>query len=348
MKNLVDPKKYEEFCKLACKKFGFKDEVASITAKLLVRTDKLGIFSHGTMNLAQYLKKAPVGGIDAKADPTIVKEGSTWAIVDGNNAMGVYNGYYGLKVGIDKAKKTGISYVGIRGSGHYGACGVYAITGAEQGMIALVMSNTVKNMTVTGGKGAIIGNSPISYAIPAGDHRPVFMDIATSSMAGLKVSRMAIEGKTIPENCIVDSEGLPTVDPTVPNWSLVPMAGHKGYCLSFLIEVLCSVLSGGRILDVGLWTDLPTIAHISHSLILIDVNTIMDLKAFNKRMESIIKEISNAPKAANSDRIYLPGEIEWEKYERAEKYGLELPEDILVSARNIADLTGLDFDALLK
>ena len=187
----VDAKKYEYFCREACMNFGMSEEASSVTAELFVKTDMLGIHSHGTLNLEPYLKKTKAGGIDPKAKPEIVLDGPAWAIIEGHNGMGSYNGYYGLNVGIEKAKKFGISYIGIRGSGHYGATGIYAIKAAEQGMIALVMSNTGKNMNVPGAAGAVIGNSPIAYAIPAGKHRPVFMDIATSNAAQIKVYRTA-------------------------------------------------------------------------------------------------------------------------------------------------------------
>ncbi len=345
MERLIDPKKYEQFCKEACIKTGLSEEVSAVTANLLVRTDMLGTFTHGTLNLFPYLKKVPAGGINLKAKPEIVSEGPAWAVVDGNNAMGVYNGHFGMQVGIEKAKKEGVAYVGIRGSGHYGACGIYAITAAEQGMIALVMSNTTRNMSVPGGKGPVVGNSPIAYAVPAGSHRPVFMDIATSNVAGMKVHRKIDDGEKVPEGWIVDGEGRPTTDPAVKGWSLCPMGGHKGYCISFFIEVMCAVLTGGAVFGVKPWMDPAQAADVSHSLMLVNVPDIMDNSIFGKRMEDAIKLIAGSPKAEGSDRIYLPGEIEWDRYEKAEKEGLELPADIIKNARALAQMTGLNFES---
>lgn len=345
---IVDYKKYEEFCEEACLKYGLSQEASKVTANLLVRTDMLGIYTHGTLNLEQYLIKTTKGGTVVTAVPEIVADGPSWAIIDGHNGMGVYNGYYGLNVGIEKAKNFGVSYVGIRGSGHFGATGIYAITAAEQGMIALIMSNVDKNMNIPGAAGAVIGNSPISYAVPAGKHRPIFMDIATSNVSGLKITRLLSEGKPIPENWIVDSEGRPTTDPTLPGWALLPMSGHKGYCLSLFIEIMSSVLTGGCMLHVAPWRDLPAKAQTSHSFILIDIEAMMKMELFYERMESIIKEISEFPKADGSDRIYLPGEIEWANYETALKIGLALPQDIEKNARSLAVRTGLDFEKCNK
>ena len=39
----------------------------------------------------------------------------------------------------------------------------------------------------------------------------------------------------------------------------------------------------------------------------------------------------SAPKARGSDRIYLPGEKEWEKREAALRDGINLPSDVVAS-----------------
>jgi LDH2 family malate/lactate/ureidoglycolate dehydrogenase len=39
-------------------------------------------------------------------------------------------------------------------------------------------------------------------------------------------------------------------------------------------------------------------------------------------------------------RIYLPGEMEWEKQERANREGLQLPDYVLVNLIGLAEDTG--------
>jgi LDH2 family malate/lactate/ureidoglycolate dehydrogenase len=182
----------------------------------------------------------------------------------------------------------------------------------------------------------------MAYAVPAMPHKPVFFDIATSKIAGMKVNRAKMAGETLPDECIVDADGLPTNDPSTPNWALYPMGGHKGYGLALMIEILSSVLTGGRMLDIPLWTDLPVQDQVTHALFLINIAEIIGTDTFTERMQFIIQSIVNAPKAKGSDRIYLPGEIEWEKFEKAEREGLPLPDDVYDSARKLADWHGLD------
>jgi len=297
--------------------------------------------------LLPYMKKAEAGGIIIDARPEVISEGPAWAVVDGHDGMGFFNARFAMETGMKKAKDTGLSYVTVRNSSHYGACGAYAVDGAEKGFITITASNVAKTMTAPGGKGGIIGNSPFSYAAPAGGHPPIFLDIATSSIAGMRVNRAKAAGEQVPPGAIVDENGLPTTDPNT-KWALYPMGGHKGYGIAFFIEVMTSILGGGTILDIPLWLhSLPTVCPYSHMFMFIDVGTIMDPDLFGKRMEDAIREISEAPKADGSDRIYLPGEMEWERYSDAVKNGLGLPADVEGNARELADRYGLDFDSCL-
>ncbi len=56
----------------------------------------------------------------------------------------------------------------------------------------------------------------------------------------------------------------------------------------------------------------------------------------------MIREIKSAPKAKNSDRICLPGEMEWERRELALKQGMQLPDHVIGSLTEIAQEWGLE------
>lgn len=346
---VVDVKKYEAFCRNACVKAGLKEAAAEATAHFLVRTDMFGIRTHGTLNVLPYLRKVQAGGIEKDAEPELVAEGPAWAVIDGHNGMGYYNAAKAIELGVQKAKATGLSYIVVRNSSHYGASGAYAVEGAEQGFITLTATNVGKTMTVPGGRGRIIGNAPFSYAVPAGKKHPiVFLDVATSNAAGMKVNRARVAGQKVPEGWIVDENGLPTTDPNT-NWALYPLGGHKGYGIAFFIEVLSSIIGNGNILDTPMWDKDPaTVCPYSHCFFFIDTKAIMDLDLFSDRMDRAVEEIANSPKAAGCDHIYMPGEMEWDRYKKAEEDGLELPDDIERNARELAAWLDLDLEACIK
>ena len=57
------------------------------------------------------------------------------------------------------------------------------------------------------------------------------------------------KGVDVPEGCIIDSQGQPTTDPKVfygdPPGAILSIAGHKGYGLGIITEMLAGALTGG-------------------------------------------------------------------------------------------------------
>lgn len=340
---IVDVKKYRAFCAKALEKCGVKHEAAEAVADCCVMTDMMGITTHGSVNLPKYLNKMRHGGLDGNSTPTVITEGPTWARLNGNGGFGMYNGRYAMDLAMKKADEMGMAIVTVRDSGHFGACSCYSVYAAQKGYLAIAMSNTNKLMCVPGGKGNIIGNAPISYALPRQGRHPIFMDIALSQVAKLKVVQYQKEGKKVPDGWVVDENGLPTNDPQGNNFSMSPMSAHKGYCLAFLVETLTTVLSGGSF-DIKSWLFAPpeTQSNLGHTMLVINLNKMMDPMEFASRLEEYTHAITDAPKALGSDKIFYPGEPNWISYDKAEKDGLELPEATEAAARQLAELSGLD------
>lgn len=316
-------------------------EDARVCADVLVTTDTWGVHTHGLVALPAYVRKLLAGGLDPKAKPEVVSEGPAWAIIDGHAALAMLTGRRAMELAMEKARVCGIGYVGVRNSGHFGAAGYYSNMAAEAGMLGMAMGNGFPNMTVPGGRGGIIGNNPFSFAAPAGEEPSVLLDIAFSAVAGGKVNAYEARGELVPDNWLVDEKGLPTNDPSLyPHHAfLVPMAGHKGYGLAVMVEILAAVLTGAAMrTDVRSWNkDLPAKTGEGHAFIAIDVGQIAPLDEFRGRMDTMAKGIKDSPKASGSNAIYLPGEIEQQKRKQALDHGLDLPEHILGGLRDLAE-----------
>lgn len=316
----IGMKELQRFSSEALIRAGLTQENAEKTAEILVTTDSFGVLSHGTKNLYPYILKMQAGGIDPKAEPAVVKEGPAWAIIDGNCAIGMVTASRAMELAIAKAKKTGIGYVGVRNSCHFGAAGYYADLAAKSGMIGLSMSNADPNMTIPGSCRVAIGNNPFAFAAPTRDGRSVLLDIALSNVAALKVIMAKEKGQDVPDAWLVDKTGKPTTDPSgFPHEAFLrPMAAHKGYGLAVMIEVLASVLTGAGILsEVVSWNQrLTEKNNVGHAFVAFDIAQMTELSEFYDRMEQMIDELKNAP-AAEGARIFLPGEMEWAKRDAA-------------------------------
>jgi ureidoglycolate dehydrogenase (NAD+) len=350
--NKVFPPILQAFCVAAMLKSGLSEEGAETTAQVLVTADTMGVHTHGTRQLRMLMKNVRTARLNPQAAPAVIAEGLAWAIVDGHYAMPMLTSCMAMEVAMRKAKLAGIAYVGVKHSSHFGPAGYYATMALREDMIGLSMCNVDPAMIVPGGRTRILGTNPIAYAIPAGDERPVFLDIATSTVAATKVFAARDLGKKIPGNWLVDDEGAPTTDPShYPlHGALLPMAGHKGYGLAVLVEVLSAALSGAAILsEVSSWVlDLPNPTNEGHAFIAINIGAMMPIREFKSRMDRMIREIKQAPKAKGSDRIYLPGEIEWEKRDLALTEGMQLPGDVATSLAGLADDLELDANEFLE
>ena len=336
----------ESFCTQALLRAGVNDADARTTADVLVTTDTWGVFTHGTKSLRGYIRRLRGGGLRAGARPRVVSEGPAWAMVDADSALGMVGSTFAMRVAIAKARAAGIGYVGVRNSCHFGAAGYYAVMAADEGMVGLAMANDIPSVTVPGSRGAVLGSNPFSFAAPSGEKYPVFLDVATSVVAGGKVFAAAARGAEIPRNWIVDAEGVPTTNPKLfpQQAALVPMAAHKGYGLALLIETISGIVTGASIAShVVSWSfgdaTLPT-GH-GAAFLAIDIEKMIPGNQFRERMAQTLREIREAPKSAGAARIYIPGEMEWERREQALREGIELPDDVSASLHLVAKELGI-------
>jgi len=58
-------------------------------------------------------------------------------------------------------------------------------------------------------------------------------------------------------------------------------------------------------------------------------------------MDTLIRQIKDAPRARGVERIWLPGEKEFEYQDRALAEGLALPADVQANLRGVAEDLGL-------
>jgi LDH2 family malate/lactate/ureidoglycolate dehydrogenase len=350
MSKRIVVKKLSDYCVDALCTAGLKPEDARVVADVLVATDMWGTFSHGTGALINYVNTMRAGGIDPSASPEVVEEGISWAVVDGHSSMGMLGSSMAMKMAIDRARDRTISWVGVRNSSHFGAAGYYANMAAEHDMIGIAMSNADPNMIVPGARGHVIGNNPLAYAIPAGNEYPLLLDIALSAVAAGKIFAMKALGRSIPDTWLTNAEGLPTLE--VGDWpksgSMIPMAGHKGYGIALLVEILTGVLTGAGVLSQAKSWILQSeeSSRLGHAFVVVNVGSIIPIEIFKDRIDTMINQIRESPKATGSERILVPGEIEWEKRDDALKHGIPLPESAFASLYSTGRQLGIDTSLL--
>jgi ureidoglycolate dehydrogenase (NAD+) len=341
MEKRVAPADLQTFCTQVMIRCGLSPDDAALSAEALTTTDTWGTHSHGTRQLRPLMRAVKGGGIRPGERPSILREGPGWALVDAKAGMPMVVASRAMQIAMEKAAAAGIGYAGVVHSSHFGAAGYYASLALRRDMIGLSMTNCDPCVAVTGASRPVIGTNPISFAVPAGEERPVFLDIATSVGAVTKIMIAKAMGRSAPDGWLRDLEGRPTTDASgYPETSVLqPMAGYKGYGLAVLVEILCGILTGASFLSgIPGWVN-PNAppADQGHAFIAVNVGALMPIDAFKGRMDAMIREIKTAPKAVGTERIYLPGEMEWERRDLALRDGMRLPDYVLTNLIGLAE-----------
>jgi len=326
---------------------------AETTAEVLVTTDAGGVFTHGTKFLGDYTRRLRAGGLNPRGRPRVEKEGPAWARVNGDRSLGMVTAVFAMNLAMAKAATAGIALVTVHNAYHFGAAGYYAGMAAARGQIGLALANAIPSVSAPGSRGPVLGSNPFAFAAPAAQEGAMVLDISTATVAGGKVMVAAAEGRPVPGNWLIDTQGRPTTDPHLFlqfQAFLTPMAGHKGYGLALMIEILTGALSGGGMREgIGAFTDPPSQpADYSHAFMAINPAVFLGEGVFAARLDGLFAGIRATAAAAGAGSIKIPGEIEAARQKQAVASGIELPPDVIEALRGVAKDTACPLPAFLS
>lgn len=330
-------------------KLGVPKEDAEITADNLIMADLRGIESHGVQRLKRYVDGLLSGGVNPHPNIRIIREGASYALIDGDEGLGQVVGYKAMTLAIKKAKKSGVGVVSVRNSNHYGIAGYYALMAAEKGMIGVSMTNSRPLVAPTGGIERVLGTNPIALAAPT-KGRPFLLDMATSVVPIGKLEVYRRKGKPIPEGWAIDSEGNITrdVEKVFNGGALLPLggfgelfSGHKGYGLSVMVDILTGILSGGT------WSrhvknTSEKKSEVDHFFMAINIESFVPLEEFREKMSAMIEEIKSSKKHPNFEKIWIHGEKGFLTQETRLKLGIPIYKGVLKELNEIAEKLGIE------
>jgi LDH2 family malate/lactate/ureidoglycolate dehydrogenase len=293
---------------------------AATVAEGLVDADLAGLSSHGVMLIDMYVERLRRGSVSTREAAAIVSERDGAVVLDAGHALGQLTGQQAMAIAIDKAKKFAAGIVSVRHGFHFGAAGRYALQAAAADCIGIAMCNTRPLMPAPGGGERVVGNNPIAIAIPAAGDIPIVLDMATSEAAMGKIRMAEKAGQPIPATWAVTADGAPTASATEAiAGMLLPAGGAKGFGLSFVIDMLCGLLSQGASGAAvrPLYGDFGVSYDCSHLFIVIDVAHFGDPTAFRQHAAAAAARIRSGKRAPGVAQVFTPGEPEWRRRHRA-------------------------------
>jgi LDH2 family malate/lactate/ureidoglycolate dehydrogenase len=320
-------------------------EDASIVADGLVQSNLRGVDSHGVMRVGIYAKRLKMGLVNPLPEVKIVRESAATLLVDGDNGMGQVVGVRALELGLDKVKHSGGVYVGVRRSNHYGAGAHYVQRAVAQDVVAFAYSNAPPTMAPWGGVDPYVGTNPYAFGVPAGGHPPIILDMATSIVARGKIILAAERGESIPEGWAIDKHGNQTTDAQEAlQGSVLPFGGPKGYALSLMIDIMAGALTGagfGPRVN-SLYDNFEEPQDVGAFFQLIDISQFANPAAFKANIDRMIEEIKSSRRAPGTEKIFLPGEIEYRTEEQRLASGIPVEATTVAELREVGRTCGVD------
>ncbi len=293
---------------------GLGHKAAATVAAGLVEADLEGLSSHGVMLVDMYIERLQKGSVSRRESASVVSERKGAVVLDAGNALGQLTGTQAMTMAIDKAKQFATGIVSVRHGFHFGTAGRYARQAADAGCIGIAMCNTRPLMPAPGGAERVVGNNPIAIALPTDSDIPIVLDMATSEAAMGKIRMAEKANESIPPTWAVTAQGTPTTNPSEAiAGMLLPSGGAKGFGLSFLIDLMCGLLSQGATGSQvrPLYGDFSVPYDCSHLFIAIDVGHFCDADWFRQQTATAAERIRGGQRAPGVEQLFTPGEPEW-------------------------------------
>ncbi|MFJ2608290.1 Ldh family oxidoreductase [Streptomyces sp. NPDC087425] len=296
------------FCAALLQQGGLGAEHARTTADVFVWAARRGIDSHGIARVPAYLELLAKGIANAAPDLRFTSTTPAAAVLDADRAPGPVALSAAADEAVRRARGTGIASVGVRGTVHTGAIGYYVSRIAEQGLVGLGFVAGMPNMGYTGVKGAAVATSPLAVAVPARDHAPLLLDMATATVALGRIKQARANGTPLPPGAAATADGTPTTDPELAVMPL-PLGGAKGSGMSLAFEVLTSVLVGAPIFAAFHSDDPQGRRHRQNALLIaVDPAAFGSADAFVADVDATLGTLKGLPVADGADGVYYPGE----------------------------------------
>jgi L-2-hydroxycarboxylate dehydrogenase (NAD+) len=319
---------------------GLPADDAQTLADLMVEADLRGSDTHGVIRLPLYVRRIRAGGVNPKPDIHIVSDRPAAALIDGDNGMGHLVMRRAAELAIEKAKATGVGWVGARMSNHAGPAALYVTMPLKHDMIGLYFAvGSSNHLPPWGGSESLLGTNPMAVAVPALDEPPIVLDMSPTVAAYGKVRLKAQRGEQMPVGWMIDRDGKPLTDPKrADEGHLLPIGDYKGSGLSLIIGLLAGALNraaiGRDVVDFVKEAGKPT--NTGQAIAALSIEAFMPLAEFKRGVDRLIRDIRDSPRLPGVERIWLPGEQSHTKLLDRRAHGVPVPKALRESLDNVA------------
>lgn len=332
----------EIYCVALLKANGVTSEQAKVVANNIVWSELVGRQNFGVLRVPLYLDRLRAGGLNGKCTPEFQQKTDTIGLLDGDCGFGQFAAHVAMDHAIKMSREQGVGIVAVRNSNFFGTGAYFANLACNANVLGIAASNSFPKVVAHRGLTPVFGTNPFAFGAPRRNGEHLLVDLSTSALAGSTVREHIANGTPLPEGLAIDGEGKPITDPRhVRDGALLPFGGAKGYCLAFMVEVLCGVLTGAGVSDgvSSMYDTLSESGDNGHFMLAIDPAQFMSRAIYFDRLEALMTTIVSS--GAADDTVRIPGEIRWQCYEEKTAYGIRLEQNICNDLERISAPCGV-------
>ena len=195
-------------------------------------------------------------------------------------------------------------------------------------------------MAPFGGVERRLSPSPLAIALPRKGQSPILLDMSTSVVAEGKLQVMRDKGESLPCGWIIDNNGQTTTEVANfykdPPGSILPLggdaAGHKGFGLALIIDMIAGTLTGAGCSRAGDST-------VGNGLFLmgIKIENFVSLETYYAQAEELIRYVKSSKTREGFEGIFIPGELEVRRKRQNMAQGISLSNDLWDNLKKIAE-----------
>jgi (2R)-3-sulfolactate dehydrogenase (NADP+) len=314
----------------ALERAGANSKMAEATARHLVRAEAQGLPTHGLSRVPFYCGMLRRGRADGAAQPAIVADRAASCLIDNRDGLPYVAAQWAVEEAIQRARRNGIAFAGIRNSAHVGVLGIHVEQIARAGMAGFAFTNSPAAIPPWGGKKPLFGTNPVAAAFPRKGKDPLVIDLALTTVVRGRIMMAMKRGERIPEGWALDRHGKPTTDPqeAIEHGSLFPIGGAKGAMLALMFELICAALTGAAIGPEAdsFFSEEGNKPRIGQAFMAIDPPS--GAEKFSERIERVVGiMLSDA-------EVRLPGARRFAA-EAAARKGIEVPDELLAQIEKL-------------
>ena len=302
---------------------GAPPAIAERVAQALVLSSLKGVDSHGVMRLPQYLEHIEEGLVIPDAQPAVVRETASTAVVDGQRGFGHAAAEFSTQIALEKAQAHDMAAVTLHNTRHIGRVGEYVEMAVDAGFIGFVFCSALSQVAPHGGRGRILGTNPVAIGIPSGGEFPFVLDFATSVLSEGKVRLARDKGGRLQPGAILDAQGQPSIRPEdlYEGGAMLPMGTYKGYGLGLAVQILGSLLAQGGMALINQ----PAVGNGALFMVL-KPGSFCDAAELRRQTEVLCEAVKSSPLRDGFDEILIPGEPEYRVQRQREQDGIPIAE----------------------